>query len=170
MEKENKSILFGIIALVCAVLSIILPPFFITIPIILGFLFAIIGLFKDSKKWASVIAIVILVFFGFISIKGQFDTEISKSKSYTVRYEVEGKDFDVSYNNESGGMNNEKGRGYWSKTLILKGDVHAYVTAQNNTGSTKVSVSIYIDGVLKEFATSEGEYSIANVGCFPYQK
>jgi hypothetical protein len=170
MEKQNKSITFGIIALVLAIFSVSLPKFYITIPIILGLIFSFIGILKDGKKWAAIIALFILVLFGAMDLMDQSKTAEAKEKTYQITYKVSGASFDVGYNNATGGMDHEKGRNYWEKKVTLKGTDFAYITGQNTEGSKRVTVNIYIDEVLIKTATSSGEYSIADANCYPYKQ
>jgi hypothetical protein len=177
MEKSNKSIVFGLIALALALLCTFLPKSYVVIPVILGIILGIVGYFKDGKKWPSVIALTILLLMGIFDASESYEkanirksVEDTKNKTYSIKYKVSaGSSFDVGYNNETGGMNHTKGSSHWEKTVTLKGTDFAYVTAQKTEGTGSITVNLYVNGVLKKTATSSGEYSIADASCYPYK-
>lgn len=168
--KSNGSSVFGIIALTLAILAITLPKLFITLPIVLGFIFSIIGLVKDKTKWFAGIAMFILLFFGCLDVYQTANKQLAEEQLYTVKYVVEGTRFDVSYTNKTDNLNREEGIGRWTRTITLKGNEHAYITAQNLQESDYISVEIYIDDILVESGNASGEYSIASASCYPTKK
>ena len=148
-----------------------------TVPVILGIVFAIIGLVKDGKKWASFLALAIFLIMGVFDAMESANKaetiktiENVKNKNYLVKYEVlANSSFDVNYTNSTGGNDNSKGVSHWERTVTLKGSDFAYLSAQKTAGSGSITVNLYVNGVLKQTSTSSGEYSIADASCYPYK-
>jgi hypothetical protein len=166
-KSAGNGNVFGAIALVLSILSLLLPRLLIALPILLGFIFSFIGLSRDSRKSYSVIALVLLISFGLFDLYNEANQQLAEEYSYSVKYVVEGEDFSVSFTNETGDLSNEDGRGRWTKTITLKGGDHAYVTAQNQKSSGEISVEVYVNNELMDSGYSTGEYSIATASCRP---
>lgn len=167
MDKKNNRSTFGIIALIAAIGAFTLPKILVTFPVIVGLLFALIGLFVDARKWPSLFSIVLIGLFFYFEAKNIIQTDMDSRKRFEVSYKVTGKKFKVTYRNSTGGTNFVEGDDYWSSNESFRKGDFAYVSAQNIEGSTYVDVAIYIDGKLVENSHSFGEYSIATVSTYP---
>lgn len=166
MDKRNNSI-FGIIAIIMAILTFFTPRIFLIFPIAVGLIFGLIGLFKKGGRILSLISLALIGLILYSVGKSSYEKEVAEIKFYDVKYEVIGQTYDITYQNQTGGSDHEVGSGTWEKNLRMQGSDFAYISAQNSKYSKKITVNIYINDVLCQTSTSSGNYAIANVSCYP---
>ncbi|GAB3278313.1 hypothetical protein GCM10027347_52620 [Larkinella harenae] len=163
-SNNQRSSVFGIIAVVIAIIIFFTPRFLLTIPIIGVVAFSIIGLVRDKNKIFSLLALLI----GGIVIFALFSEAMQSNDYYTVEYEVTCLDCDVSYTNDTGGTDKvDKVAAYWSKRVVVRGDEFVMLSAQNNNEDTEVIARISVNGKLLEEESSKGKYVMASVSGRP---
>jgi len=167
-KQPNKRTVWGIVAIVVAVLTLFAPQLFFVLLAIMVAVFAIVGLIFDGSKTPSVIALVIIGFFfyGFITMENQ--EQVAKTQVYTIRYKVTCKYCDISYTNETGGTTKvENVEGIWFVDVKSRGDQFLHLSAQNNIYSDEIESQILLGDQIVKSEKSSGNYAIASVSCYP---
>lgn len=162
-NKQNSNV-FGIIALVIAIISLFTPRIFLTLVLLALAIFTILGFVKDNSKIFSFLALGIGGFI-FFSL---FSDALKSEQSYSITYKVTCKECEVRYTNETGGNDKvELVYGGWSKDITAKGDDFLHLSAQNHDCADPIHASISINGKMVKAETSTGKYSIASTSCRP---
>ena len=83
---------------------------------------------------------------------------------YVIEYVVEGSasSAGLTYNNETGGTEQQKVPLPWRKLITVSRGYFAYISAQNQGAYGSITVTILLNGVPVKSSKSSGEYGIAS--------
>ncbi|MGG7661064.1 hypothetical protein [Dyadobacter sp. BHUBP1] len=161
---KGGSSTFGLVAIAICVVSFFTIRLFLSMILVGIAIFAIIGLIRDSSKIWSILA---LCWAGFL-IYSESDRASKDFETYSVKYEVTCGKCSVTYTNATGGNENYKDIDHFLKTVSLKGDTYASLSAINDYESFgTVTVNIFVNGNLLKTETSTGQMAVASAYCFP---
>jgi hypothetical protein len=123
---------------------------------------------KKSDAWKIILGIVL--FLVIIALIGNLSEQVgtgskptSADGSVKVTYYMTSEvPVEVSYTNETNGMDHLKANVEWDKTIDLPPGVTAFVTAQNQDDHGRVMVRIDCNGEEVKRSESNGAYAIAS--------
>jgi hypothetical protein len=165
---RKQSNLFGLIALVIAAFTLVVPLFLLSRLLIPGAILAMIGLAKDGNKIFSGAAIVLGLLVFYTKYQHDLGGDELDNQRYKVTYEVDCKDCTVRFINASGDTKVESGvYGRWTKSVQANGNTFVNVTAQPNGNDPNASVRLYVNGTYMDGEHSSGNYVAASASCQP---